>query len=204
MRVSCIMPTTEKRKAFHPLAIEYFHRQDYQDKELIMFDGEGTIGAKRNACCKMATGDIILHLDDDDWYAPDWISKAVACLINNDAAIVGLNNAYFYRPTDQRLWQYRYPDNWRKWVAGATMCYRKDFWQQHRFENIQVGEDNNFVLNTNSRIAFIDYPEGFVSILHNNTSPKHTNDKLWHPQPAILAEKLLGNDFNKYNFLTLD
>src|SRR5512137_1714402 len=82
--VSCIMPTCNRRK-FVPRAIQYFLRQDYPFRELIVVDdgtdgvrdlipGDGriryirigkklTIGAKRNLACEQAVGEIILHWD---------------------------------------------------------------------------------------------------------------------------------------------
>src|SRR4051794_36348973 len=89
--ISCIMPTYNRR-AYVPRAIEYFLRQDYPNKELIIVD-DGTdpvsdlvpaderiryirlnvkqpIGTKRNLACQEARGSIIIHWDDDDWHAP--------------------------------------------------------------------------------------------------------------------------------------
>src|SRR5215510_16345784 len=100
--VSAIMPT-HNRRPFVPKAIEYFLRQDYPQRELIILD-DGTdpivdlapndqriryfrqnqkrnIGAKRNLTCEEARGEIIIHWDDDDWMA-DWrISYQVTSLL---------------------------------------------------------------------------------------------------------------------------
>lgn len=82
LAVSCIMPTFNRRR-FIPQAINYFLRQDYASKELIVVD-DGTevvkdliprddriqyirleerltVGAKRNLACGLARGDIIFH-----------------------------------------------------------------------------------------------------------------------------------------------
>ena len=80
--VSCIMPTKDRRK-FIPNAIEYFLKQTYKNKELIIIDDgldkvedlipdnkiikyiyldiEQSIGAKRNYANSIASGDIIMH-----------------------------------------------------------------------------------------------------------------------------------------------
>ena len=36
-----------------------------------------TIGEKRNFLCKKAKGNYIFHLDDDDYYAPDYLKKGI-------------------------------------------------------------------------------------------------------------------------------
>ena len=88
--VSCIMPTRD-RPQFVPHAVDYFLRQDYPAKELIVLDDGHTsiakllpaspliryirleqrqrVGAKRNLGCQTARGGVIMHWDDDDWMA---------------------------------------------------------------------------------------------------------------------------------------
>ena len=217
--VSCIMPTTDREK-FIPLAISYFLRQDYANKELIIIDDgkypievlipacpqinyirllqKNTIGAKRNHACQIANGEFIIHLDDDDWYAPDWISKQMN-ILQRGIDICGLSQLFFYNPALDKVWKYVYPDTALHWVAGATMAYRKSFWLQYPFKNVQVGEDNTFVWNTNAKVAKTDYLNGFVSILHsNNTSPKYTADSRWKPHPIAGISSILKDDIINY------
>src|SRR5512142_2180234 len=96
------MPTYNRR-LFAPRAIEYFLRQDYANKELIIVD-DGTdavgdlvpndpqiryirldehrlLGEKRNLCVEAARGDLIMHWDDDDWCASHRISYQVGELL---------------------------------------------------------------------------------------------------------------------------
>ena len=42
-----------------------------------------TLGAKRNYMHRFARGDIIVYMDDDDYYPPTRISHAVETLKNN-------------------------------------------------------------------------------------------------------------------------
>jgi glycosyltransferase involved in cell wall biosynthesis len=199
--VSCIMPTAGREK-YVPLAIQYFLSQDYPNTELVIIDDGrdnvydlipkvpniryfyantlGTIGLKRNYACQKALGEIILHWDDDDWYAPDWISRQVDAQLNSGADITGLNRVVFYSPSVNKRWMYEDLDIEQPWVCGATMAYRKSFWIKNRFIDIQVGEDYDFVWNSHGKVFAIDYLGGFISMLHsNNTSikpvenPKH-------------------------------
>jgi glycosyltransferase involved in cell wall biosynthesis len=152
--VSCIMPTADRHQ-FLPMAIEYFLRQDYPNKELIILDDgkqaaepiiassaeiryirlpqKGTVGEKRNQACHAALGEIIVHLDDDDWYAPDWITSQVGLLQQTETDICGLSQLYFYSPLAGKAWRYVYPswDRHKPWVAGATMAYRRSFWEKY-------------------------------------------------------------------------
>lgn len=196
--VSCIMPTANRQK-FIPLAINYFLEQNYPNAELVIIDDGlesaarlipdnpkiryfyseplGTIGVKRNHACEKAQGEIIMHWDDDDWYAADWISKQVEALSSSGADITGLNRVIFYSPSVNKRWMYEDTDMEQPWLCGATMAYRKSFWQEHPFIDIQVGEDYDFVWNTGAKTFALDYPNGFVAILHaHNTSIKPVED----------------------------
>lgn len=217
------MPTTMARRAFMPLAIQYFLRQDYPGAELLILDDSrdplerlwpedsniryhhdlgpySSLGAKRNYACSLAAGDFILHLDDDDWYAPDWISRQMQVLTTQNADLCGLSEVNFFSPAGNLGWLYVYPDHNRPWVAGATMAYRKSLWERNPFPDVQVGEDNHFVWSPAVRkVVAHDYTAGFVSILHDqNTSPKYTSDRRWQPRPAAAMIALLGADAQNY------
>ena len=72
---------------------------------------------------------------------------------------------------------YEDTDMEQPWLCGATMAYRKSFWREHPFIDIQVGEDYDFVWNTGAKTFALDYPNGFVAILHaHNTSIKPVED----------------------------
>lgn len=215
------MPTAG-REQFVPKAVEYFRRQDYPRKELVVVDdgdvpvrnllyGSGrvvyirlhqrkqVVGVKRNHACDAANGDIIVHWDDDDWYAPDWISRQVKTLIDEQADICGLDKVFFYDPTLSNCWQYVYPENEQKWVYGATLAYWKKFWHSHRFGNMHIGEDNHFVWHSGGRVAAHSHHYGFMAIIHaHNTSRKETGNVRWVPTDNQLAHDLLRNDLEHY------
>lgn len=210
--VSCIMPTANRQK-FIPFAIDYFLQQDYPNAELVIIDDGiesasslipnhpkikyfyteplGTIGIKRNYACEKAEGEIIMHWDDDDWYAGDWVSRQTNALLTTDADITGLNKVIFYSPSVDKRWMYEDSEMDKPWLCGATMAYRKSFWQQHQFIDIQVGEDYDFVWNSGAKTYALDYMEGFVALLHaHNTSikpienPKHKKHASTWKEPA--------------------
>lgn len=195
------MPTADRLK-FIPSAINNFCKQSYPEKELIIVDDglikvksvipsrndihyieldkKYTVGAKRNIACKNAHGTIIIHMDDDDWYAQNWIDIQVETLLKSPADICGLDQLFFYEILTGNCWKYTYPTNARKWVAGATMAYYKSFWNKRPFRNIQVGEDNLFVWRRGVRVYPHAHLDAFISILHSgNTSPKYTDNYLW-------------------------
>lgn len=204
--VSCIMPTANRLK-FVPYAIDYFLKQDYPNAELIIIDdgeksaGElvplhpkihyyysqplGTIGLKRNIACEKANGEIIMHWDDDDFYASDWITKMVTSLLTSEADITGLNRVLFYSPISNQNFMYEDTDEEKPWICGATMTFRKSFWEKHPFADLQVGEDYDFVWNSGAKIVALDYLTGFTAILHPyNTSMKPVENPKHKKKPT--------------------
>lgn len=103
-------------------------------------------------------------------------------------------------PAADRAWLYEYPVRQRRWLAGNTLCYRRGFWEQNRFPEIQVGEDTCFVWSPQARNAALT-PESdfYVGLIHaENTSPKSPQGSYWRPQPLEHVHRLLGQDLAFY------
>jgi len=220
--VTCIMPTANRRP-YVPHAIQYFLRQSNQNAELlILVDGHDpvqdlvphheriryiklkpghNVGQKRNLACREAQHQIIMHWDDDDWIHPDWINTQVGYLLSSQAQVTGMRYLYFYQPTTRKAWQYRYPENAKPWVAGGTLCYHKAFWQGNPFPEVKVGEDALFVWNKQGQdvLTYHENYHMYVAMVHkHNTSPKNTQNSLWHQVPHTTVEAFMQNDLGLY------
>ena len=198
--VSCIMPTANRQK-YVPIALDHFLNQDYQNAELIIIDDGkesilpllpksskiryyyteplGTIGTKRNYACSKAHGEIIMHWDDDEWYAHDWITRQVDFLISSGADITGIEFVHYCSPITDTFWigsslNRNNPSKPHQWLNGPTIAYWKSFWETYPFKDLQKGEDDEFVNNPNAKTYAHDYIDGFVKILHpSNTTTKY-------------------------------
>ncbi|HEY2116671.1 MAG TPA: glycosyltransferase [Candidatus Angelobacter sp.] len=214
--VSCIMPTYNRREFIHR-AIGCFQRQDYPNMELIIVDDGSdfvsdlvpndarvryfrlpqklTIGAKRNYACERASGEIIVHWDDDDWYPADRVRRQVHVMMETSADLSGTSRLYYYEPEGAKAFLYRYEGGPRPWVAGNTLAYRRTFWQRHRFPDIQVAEDSRFIWSAPGAVIHdLKDPSLCVATIHAaNASTKYTAGAYWTPFPieqvlALLAE----------------
>lgn len=163
--VTCILPTYNRRE-FIPNAIRLFLDQSYQNKELVIID-DGTdsvqdivqavnhpqirysywpekmaIGRKRNIGCELARGVLIAHWDDDDYYHPLRLEEQVKILLQSDRSVTGYNSVYFYNAkADRAIHYYEDPNT----LVGATLLYRRAYWNAHRFPDVQIGEDTYFM-----------------------------------------------------------
>lgn len=221
------MPTYNRR-LFVPKAIFYFLRQDYSNKELIIFDdGEDsvedlipqhpsiryfrlekkiTLGAKLNLACEQAKGEILVNWDDDDWYAPNRIRYQTEELIRNKKSVCGINHLLYYNLKSQTAYQYIYPSSQRIWLLGSSLCYTKQLWQKNKFADINIGMDGLFVWATPPKeIKVLTDPTFAVHMIHpSNVSPKNTNGGWWHSYPVENLKNLMTSDWEHYHPLRND
>lgn len=120
-KVSCLM-RAYNWDTYTSEAISYFLQQDYDNKELIIFDSENRVrllederirhvrlelnkpnnritfnkqmGEKRKICEDLASGEYLMTWNDDDISFPDRITESVKAIQGFDAATI--NDAYFY------------------------------------------------------------------------------------------------------------
>lgn len=219
--VTCIMPT-RGRRAFVPRAIRYFQRQSYRNSTLLVLDDgpdpvedlvpadsriryeylsrRYSLGAKRNLACRRSEGELLLHWDDDDWIAPWRIEYQVEQMMKHGADMCGLSRLYFYAPEKRQAWEYRYPDGGKPWVAGGTLCYTRQFWNQHPFPEISNGEDTRFVWDKgNQHLLALPENDFYVALIHRgNTSVKRTRSNRWTTMAPGKIEEIMGPDFQQY------
>lgn len=223
--VSCIMPTFDRRR-FVPRAIEYFLRQDYPRRELIVVDDgrdriadlipndariryldlsdRHSIGTKRNLAGEAAAGELIVHWDDDDWIAPWRLRYQIDELLRAQADVCGLDRVLYHDLGSRRSWQYVYPTAATPWVAGNTLCYTRDFWHRNPFPDVTQGEDLRFLW-TRSPKRLLAHADNsfFVAFIHPaNASPKRTENPRWHSCPTAKIRQVVGDDWTFYDELT--
>lgn len=219
--VSCIMPTADRRR-WVPTAIEYFLRQEYPTRELIVLDdGEDRVadlippdpriryvaldrrlvlGEKRNRACDLARGEIIVHWDDDDWQAPNRLRYQVDALEASGGGLCGANKTLYFAPDTEQAWLYSYPERLRTWVAGSSLCYRRELWHENRFASIGVGEDTRFVWDPRvGKPQVLADHRFYAALIHSgNSSHKVTRGSFWQPRAIDEVRGLLGVDWAHY------
>lgn len=230
--VTVICPTINSRFHLIPQVIEMYAAQDYPLKELIFICSEGDldlaianmgtirpdvahiftaiddVGGKRNSGCNASKSDIILHMDDDDIYAPDWISKSVQALIESEADLIGLARVNFLNHVPEAgvndVYQYT---AYGHFVAVATMCYWKNTWEKHHFQAANEGEDKMFCLSHKDKIKCHNYTDGFLAVLHGENTASHKqlgymNKVSQEEQERILdAKSSIGGLLVRYGYV---
>ena len=105
------------------------------------------IGYKRNRVVSLSTHDIIVHMDDDDYYPPESVLARVRCLLlYNDTRCVGCEYVRTFNLfTEQTLEAH---ETVHTNLSESTLTYHKSFWEERHFEPMSSqGEGIAFIEN---------------------------------------------------------
>jgi hypothetical protein len=218
--VSCIMLTRDRR-AFVPLALDCFLRQDYPHRELVVVDdGDGDVadlvsghpsvrylrlgtrystGTRRNIGCAHARGGVIVHWDDDGWSAPWRLSHQVAALASaGRSSVCGQRAALYCDPLSGQAWRYEYPAHRRPWLREGTLCYRRQAWQaQPHHEDAPDGSAGFDLAGRAPESAVLADPFCHLAMLRPERAAI-TAGPWWHRLPGDEPARLLGADWPRY------
>lgn len=160
-----------------------------------------TVGDRRNIGCEAAAeGSTIVHVDDDDFYAPDYTNVVVTALRAGDYAVAGLGDFFFYDVFFRRGWttiKLSVP-------TGATMAYRRSTWKETPFRSVQLGEDNDFLSDLRGKghaFRVLHRPDLFMYIRHRRNSSLGHIDPIFDEGQTKEARQLLGDAVDFYDDL---
>lgn len=167
--VSICTPTFNRRP-FIPYLIKCFQHQTYPlhlMEWIIIDDGTDSIadlvtpipqvkyfyykstepmnlGKKRNLMHEKCSGEIIIYMDDDDYYPPTRVEHAVRTLLNNPSYLIaGSSEMHIYYYSLQKMFQCGpYKDTH---ATAATFAFRKELLLQTQYrEESKFSEENFF------------------------------------------------------------
>ena len=212
--VSVCTPTYNRR-SFIPKLIENFKRQTYPSEllEWIVVD-DGTdpvgdlfvgipnvkyyfqeekmkLGRKRNYMHEKAKGDIIVYMDDDDYYPPERINHAVNRLRSQPGALcAGSSCLYIYFKHICKIYQFG-PYGPMHATAG-TFAFRKELLKETKYDdNADIAEEKQFLKNYTIPFTQLDPMKSILCFAHDH----NTFDKrrlLINPHPDYVKETKLS------------
>jgi len=195
--VSCIMPTRDRR-AFVPAAIDYFRRQDYPNRELVIVDDGrdavsdlippdpqfrylrtalASVGEKRNAAVRAARGTYIAHWDDDDWYSAGRLSAQVQMLRSGSCDVSALSMRHVLCMPGMQFW--RCEPAYHAWLHYRDLCcgtivYPRSLWERcGPYPSMNVAEDMYFLRRAEAAGACfrrLDDESLFVCVRHGRNT----------------------------------
>jgi len=134
------------------------------------FNEKLTLGKKRNICNDNAKGDILIYIDDDDYYPPERISHAVETLQKNPKTLCAGSSAmyiYFKHISKMYLFGPYGPNH----ATAATFAFRKELLKQTRFnETACVAEERHFLKDYSIPFVQLDPKKTILVFSHNHNS----------------------------------
>jgi len=222
-----ICTPTFNRRPFIPFMIKCFDHQDYPKdrlewiiiddgtdpiKDLIQdipqvkyfyFPDKLSLGKKRNLMHQKASGDILVYMDDDDYYPPCRISHAVETLLaNKNALCAGSSEMYFYFKHIDKMYQigpYGYNH-----ATAATFAFKKELLNQTNYEDEAcLAEEKKFLKDYTIPFVQLDPLKTIIVFSHNhNTFDKKKlltpNNKFVKESNIKLTDIIIDYDFIKF------
>ncbi|MFC4100221.1 glycosyltransferase [Paenibacillus xanthanilyticus] len=139
--------------------------------------GKRSLGACLNFAVRQARFGYVAKFDDDDYYAPYYLTEGLLTFRDSGADVIGKRSHYMYLKGSRTL-IHRFPRDEHRKVAvlpGATLIMKRKVALRVRFPDISVGEDDLFCLRSR-RLGYVVYSGGksnFAAVRRKN-SVQHT------------------------------
>ncbi len=126
---------------------------------------------KANSNCN---GDIIVIMEDDDYYPPTRISHAVEKLINSNYLIAGCSGIYMFVFKTNKLYKFRQFGKYHS--CNHAFAYKKEYLHNHKF-NYDLLTDNSaykiepsFTNNFTEPMIQLDPLKTIIHSIHSNNT----------------------------------
>lgn len=219
LSVSICTPTFNRRP-FIPIMIKCFQHQTYpKDKiewliiddgtdkiedlvkhipqvKYFKYDEKMTLGKKRNILNEKSTGDIIIFMDDDDYYPPDRISHAVKTLTNSKALCAGSSAMFIYFKHLNKMLQFG--PYGQSHATAATFAFKRELLNITKFdENSSVAEEKKFLKDYTIPFVQLESKKSILVFSHNHNSFDKKELLKQLPNPNIHETSIVPSDIVK-------
>ena len=154
------------------------------------YDKKMNLGEKRNLMHQKSKGQILVYMDDDDYYPPKRVSHAVEMLQSHPEALcAGSSEIYIYFKHIQKLYQFG-PYGANHATAG-TFAFKRKLLQDHKYEDhASLAEEKAFLKNYTVPFVQLDPLKTILVFSHDhNTFDKKKLLENLHPQYVKESEK---------------
>lgn len=120
---------------------------DVAEVVLLTADESVSLGECLNRCVESASGEVLTKMDDDDFYAPNYLSDQLYALNYSRADVVGKQAHFMYLESRNATilrfsaWEHRYT----RTVMGPTLMGNRSVFLENPFSAVGSGEDTQFL-----------------------------------------------------------
>jgi hypothetical protein len=146
---------------------------DLPNVTYVLCDRSMTIGEKRNLAVQKAKHDVLVMLDDDDVYPNHSLVFRVASLLAapaKDCVFCTTIPCYDVHETKSFMNVPPITLPMAERVSEATLCFTRAFWEERKFDEVQIAEGNAFIRGREQRCREVSPQDVIVSLTHKKTT----------------------------------
>jgi len=143
--------------------------KDHPNVKYFSYEKKMTLGKKRNLMHEKATGDIIVYMDDDDYYPPTRIAHAVSMLTNSKHLVAGASEIYIYFKHISQMWQFGpYGPNH---ATAGTFAFKKELLQITKYNDEKcLAEEKDFLKSYSIPMVQLDPKQTILVFSHTQNT----------------------------------
>ena len=161
--------------------------KDHPNVKYFKYDEKMSLGKKRNLLHEKSKGEILVYMDDDDYYPPERVSHAVEKLMDNKEALcAGSSEIYIWFKHINKM--YQFGPYGEKHATAGTFAFKRKLLENNRYdEEACLAEEKSFLNDYSVPFVQLDPLKVILVFSHNH----NTFDKkklLDNPHPQFCKE----------------
>ncbi len=169
---------------------------DIPNVKYFSLDEKMKLGKKRNYMHTKCSGDIIVYMDDDDYYPPERVSHAVERLQSDDKVLCsGSSEVYVWFHKLEKM--YRFGPYSKTHATAGTFAFKKELLEITSYEDdTSMAEEKHFL--KNYTIPFIQLDPLKTILVFSHSQNTYDKSKLLQGSennPMLNESVLRANDF---------
>ena len=161
------------------------------------YDEKMTLGKKRNLSHEKSIGEVIVYMDDDDYYPPERVSHAVEMLKSHPTALcAGSSEMHIYYKHIQKL--YKFGPYSPTHATAATFAFKRDLLKQTKYnETACLAEERHFLKEYTIPFVQLDTTKTILVFSHQHNTFDKTLALKDAPNRFVVPSDKSIDDFMK-------
>jgi hypothetical protein len=146
---------------------ELYKPQNLKHMKIIYIEYTGkALSDLRNIGNNKCSGDIIICMDDDDYYPIERVTHAVESLQKSNALIAGCTDIYLYEYFMDKL--YKFKGFHEKHTTNNCMAFKKEYLKNHAHDSgLTMSEEKSFTKDFTEPLVQLDSKKCIIVSSHN-------------------------------------
>jgi len=159
-------------------------------------DEKMTLGEKRNRLNQEAKGEIIVAMDDDDFYFPERVEEAVKAIQENPGyRLAGSSEVYMYFTDTKEIW--KAGPYFKGHATNGTMVWTKTYADFHKYdETVAFSEEKSFLEGYKNPLIQLN-PKKVMLVMSHTDNTFDKTELRSETNPLLVKTTLKMKDFIK-------